>query len=210
MKIYYILLFLTSSNAFSQDIIYGNEGGKINSIIKEANNENIKYVNFNDPDGSVQILERDRIKKIIFQNGAIEVFRNVPAPSKLSKEEVKAIILEKINRYAFDAKSSLRSYRGTFEADYLKLWIMRSRDDAPFTEPILFDFSRAYDFQDISYRNNEAFINVFVGFIDRKGRVDKVKLVIRVIEKEQAEEIVTILKIYNRLLAEENIRVDDK
>ncbi len=86
---------------------------------------------------------------------------------------------------------------------------MRSRGDEPFTNPILY-FSRAYDFQDISYRANEAFINVFVGFLDKKGNVDKVKLVIRVPEKEQAEEIVTLLKIYNRMLAEKNIGIDSE
>jgi len=48
-------------------------------------------------------------------------------------------------------------------------------------------------------------INVFVDFIKNNGKLEKEKLVIRVLEREEASEIVTILKIYNRMLAEKNI-----
>jgi hypothetical protein len=202
MRFCWILLFLTFYNSFSQDIIYKNDGKKIFAIIKETNDNAFKYVLSENPNGPILTTQRSEINKIIFQNGALEDLRNAPAPSQLSKEEIKAIILEKIHTYAFDAESELRAYRGIFEDDYLKLWIMRSRGDEPFTNPVLFDFSRVYDFQDISYRQNEAFINIFVGFIDKKNRPDKIKLVIRILQKEEAEEIVKILKIYNRLLAE--------
>ncbi len=60
-------------------------------------------------------------------------------------------------------------------------------------------------FRDISYRANEAFINVFIGFIDKKGKVAQVKLVIRVKEKERAEVNYDHFKSNNRMLAENNI-----
>jgi hypothetical protein len=208
MKFCCVILFLSFSHTFAQDIIYTNDGRKINAKIIEANDEGFKFKSLHNPYGPTYALERSEIKEIVFKNGEVEVFRNAPLPSTLSTAEVKEIILEKINNYAFDAKSASRVYRASFEGDYLKLWIMRSRGDEPYSNPVLFDFSRAYDFQDISYRANEAYINVFVGFIDKKGKVDKEKLVIRVLEKEKAEEIVTILKIYNRLLAEKNIGLD--
>lgn len=193
------------SNAFAQDIIFLNDGKKVDAKILEANNESIKCKNLQNPDGPTYTIARTLIKEINFENGAVEVFRNAPPPSSLSLEEVKSIILEKINNYAFDAKSSTRRYRGSFEGDYLKLLIMRTRGEEPFTKPVLFDFSRAYDFQDISYRGNESYINVFVDFIKNNGKLEKEKLVIRVLEREEASEIVTILKIYNRMLAEKNI-----
>ena len=211
MKYYLLLLFSSFlSNSFAQDIIFLNDGRKVEAKIIETNSENIKFKSLQNPAGPTHTFERSEIKEINFQSGAVEVFRNAPQPSSLSIEQVKSIILEKINTYAFDAKSDTRRYRASFEGDYLKLWIMRSRGDEAYTNPILFDFSRAYDFQDISYRANEAFINVFVGFLDKKGKVDKVKLVIRVLEKEEAHEIVTILKIYNRILSEKNIGIDTK
>lgn len=208
IKFCYIFLLLSFSSTFGQDIIYLKGKKTINAKIVEANVESIKYKYLQNPGGPTHTVARSEIKEINFENGAVEVFRKVPPPSSLSIEEVKSIILEKINNYAFDAKSSSRPYRASFEGDYLKLWIMRSRGDEPYSNAILFDFSRAYDFQDISYRSNEAFINVFVGFLDRKGKVDKVKLVIRVLKKEQAEEIVNILKLYNRMLAEKDIEAN--
>lgn len=205
MKYCLLILLFTISNSFSQDIIYKKEGGKIQSIIKDANDESIKYALFQNADGPTPTIARSDIEKIIFENGAVEDFRNAPPPSSLTVEEAKKIILDKINNYAFDAKSSLRVYRAVFEGDYLKLWTMRSRGDEPYTDPVLFDFSRAYDFQDISYRGNESYINIFVGFITEKQKLDKVKLVMRVLQPEEAKAIVNILKIYNRLLAEKDI-----
>lgn len=206
MKYFWIFLLFTFSHTFAQDIIYPLEGGKIKAIIKETSDDAIKYSLFENPNGPIQWLPRTAIYSIIFKNGSIEDFRNAPPPSQLSKEEVKAIILEKINKYAFDAKNELRVYRASFEEDYLKLLIMRTRGDEPVANPILFDFSKVYDFQDISYRENEAYINVFIGFIDKKNKPDKVKLVLRIKPKEEADEIVKILKIYNRLLAENSIQ----
>ncbi|SRX52960.1 hypothetical protein [Aequorivita sp. CIP111184] len=206
IKFCFILLILNFSSTFAQDIIYLNGKKTINAKIVETDNESIKYLH--NPNRPTFTVPRSEIKEINFENGAVEVFRNVPPPSSLSIEQLKSKILEKINSYTFDAKSTTRPYRASFEGDYLKLWIMRSRGDEPYSKPILFDFSRAYDFQDISYRSNEAFINIFVGFLDKKGKVDKVKLVIRVLEKEQAEKIVTLLKTYNRLLAEKSIRIE--
>lgn len=208
MKYLVIFLFIGCSNAFAQDIIFSKAEKKIEAKIIEANDEVFKYKSAQNPDGPTYTIARSEIKEIVFENGSVEVFRQAPPPSPLSIEEVKSIILEKINTYAFDLKSASRPYRASFEGDYLKLGIMRSRGDEYYINPVLYDFSRAYDFQDISYRSNGAFINVFVGFLNKKGKVEKVKLVIRVLEQNQAEEIAIFLKIYNRFLAEKNIGID--
>ena len=210
IRVFYILFFFSYSGSFAQDIIYLNSEKKINAKIVAANDESFYYKSLHNPYGPTHTVPRSEIKEINFENGAVEVFRNAPPPSSLSIEQVKAIIIEQINNFAFDGKSALRRYRASFEEDYLKLWIMRSRGDEPYSKPIFFDFSRVYDFQDISYRANEAYINVFVDYLDKKGKLEKEKLVIRVLEKEQAEQIVTILKIYNRMLAEKNIGTNSK
>jgi hypothetical protein len=210
MKYLIVFLILGVSNTFAQDIIYLNDEKKIDAKILEANDESIICKSIHNPEGPTYTIARTLIKEINFENGAVEVFRKAPPPSSLSIEEVKSIILDKINNYAFDLKSADRAYRASFEGDYLKLWIMRSRGDEPYTKPVLFDFSRVYDFQDISYRANEAFINIFVDFLKRNGKLDKEKLVIRVLERKEALEIVTILKIYNRMLAEKNIGIGNK
>lgn len=205
MRFFCLLILFAYSSSFAQDIIYLNSDKKIDANIIAANDENFQYKNRQNPSGPTYTVARSEIQEINFKNGVIEVFRDAPPPSSLSIEQVKTIIIEKINTFAFDGKSETRRYRASFEGDYLKLWIMRSRGDEPYSKPILFDFSRVYDFQDISYRANESYINIFVDFLDKKGNLDKEKLVIRVLEKDQALQIVNILKIYNRMLAEKNI-----
>ncbi len=205
MKCLFIILSCCISNAFAQDVIFIYGEKEIDVMIVEANAENIKYKSLQNPDGPTYTVARTNIYSIIFQDGSVQDLRNAPPSSQLSIEEVKPLILENINNYVFDAKSATRPYKASFEGDYLKLWIMRSRGNEPYNQPVLFDFSRAYDFQDISYRVNEAFINIFVGFVNKRGQVEKEKLVLRVLEKEKADELVTLLKIYNRLLSEKNI-----
>lgn len=140
MKFCCILLFLPFSHSFAQDIIYIKGEKKVEATIIEANDEGFKYKISQNPDGPTYTVSRSEIKEINFENGAVEVFRNAPPPSSLSIEQVKSIIADKINNSAFDGKSASRPYSATFEGDYLKLWIVRSRGDEPYSQPVCLIF----------------------------------------------------------------------
>ena len=64
-----IALALIFSSSYSQDKIYRNNGKIIEAKILEIGSDEIRYKEFNNLDGPVYILETDKIKKIVFENG---------------------------------------------------------------------------------------------------------------------------------------------
>src|SRR5690606_41862150 len=88
MKFCCVILFLSFSHTFAQDIIYTNDGRKINAKIIEANDEGFKFKSLHNPYGPTYALARTEIKEIVFKNGEVEVFRNATLPSTLSTAEI--------------------------------------------------------------------------------------------------------------------------
>ncbi|MGL6267926.1 MAG: hypothetical protein ACRC2O_08365 [Chitinophagaceae bacterium] len=75
---YYFILFI-SLMAFqvkSQDKIYKRGGDIVLAKIQEIGVDEIKYKRFDEPDGPVYGIEKDRIVKIIFQNGRTESYKS--------------------------------------------------------------------------------------------------------------------------------------
>ncbi|MGC4099887.1 hypothetical protein [Ferruginibacter sp.] len=60
----------------AQDKIYRKNGKVIEAKVLEIGPAEIKYREFNDPDGPVYILETDRIKKIVFADGRTQTFQD--------------------------------------------------------------------------------------------------------------------------------------
>ena len=60
--------------AYSQDKIYRNNGKVVEAKIIEIGSDEIKYKEFQNPDGPTYILETDKIKKIVFENGVTQKF----------------------------------------------------------------------------------------------------------------------------------------
>ena len=80
--------------AFSQDKIYRNNGKIVEAKIIEIGSGEIKYREFNNPDGPIYVLEADRIKKIVFQNGKEQKFEdNLKDPERYAGQANKAIKL---------------------------------------------------------------------------------------------------------------------
>lgn len=69
-----ILCCLISLLGKSQDKIYRNNGKVIEAKVIEVGASEIKYREFNNPDGPIYILETDKIKKIVYENGKEEKF----------------------------------------------------------------------------------------------------------------------------------------
>lgn len=66
--VFFILL------SYSQDKIYRNNGKVVEAKIIEIGSDEIKYREFKNPDGPIYILETDKIKKIVFENGVTQKF----------------------------------------------------------------------------------------------------------------------------------------
>ena len=88
------ILFCLLQAGISQDKIYRNNGKVVEAKIIEIGSSEIKYKEFNNPDGPIYVLEADRIKKIVFQNGKEQKFEdNLKDPERYAGQRNKAIKL---------------------------------------------------------------------------------------------------------------------
>lgn len=94
IQLFAIFVFLLAQFANSQDKIYRNNGKVVEAKIIEIGSSEIKYREFNNPDGPVYVLETDRIKKIIFQNGTVQKFEdNLKDPERYTGQRNKVLKL---------------------------------------------------------------------------------------------------------------------
>ena len=75
-----LLLVLVSISicqfSFSQDKIYRKGGHTIKAKVTEIGIDEVKYKLFDEQDGPVYSIEKDRILKIVYQSGRTEVYQN--------------------------------------------------------------------------------------------------------------------------------------
>lgn len=80
--------------AHAQDKIYRNNGKIVEAKIIEISSDEIKYHEYNDPSGVVYVLETDRIKKIVFENGKVRSFESdIKDPERYAGQRNRAIKL---------------------------------------------------------------------------------------------------------------------
>ncbi len=85
-------LFCLSLAAQSQDRIYRQNGKIVEAKVIEIGSSEIKYREFNNPDGPIYVLETDRIKKIVFENGKEQVFSdNLSDPERYASQRSKGL-----------------------------------------------------------------------------------------------------------------------
>ena len=91
-------LFCSVTFLFAQDKIYRQNGKIVEAKIIEISASEIKYKEFNNPDGPIYVLETDRIKKIVYENGKEEKFEdNLKDPERYTGQLKKAL---KINFFS--------------------------------------------------------------------------------------------------------------
>jgi hypothetical protein len=88
------LIFLTlialGSVVNAQDKIYRNNGKVIEAKVVEVGSSEIKYKEFKSPDGPIYVLETDRIKKIVYEDGRTETFQeNFKDPGDMQGKEIR-------------------------------------------------------------------------------------------------------------------------
>lgn len=70
------LLICCSQLLHAQDKIYRKNGKIVLCKVLEVGSSEVKYREANDPNGPIYILETDRIKKIVYENGKVETFKD--------------------------------------------------------------------------------------------------------------------------------------
>ncbi len=96
-KFFLFLLLLTfvSHISFTQDKIFRKNGKIVEAKIVEIGSDEIKYKEFNNPDGPIYVLETDRISKIVYADGRTEKFIiNIKDPEKYEGQLTKAVKLD--------------------------------------------------------------------------------------------------------------------
>ncbi|WP_411274391.1 hypothetical protein [Daejeonella sp.] len=78
MKNTYLLLILLglAAAAQSQDKIYKKGGEIIEARITEVGTDEIKYKIFSDQSGPMYSLDKDRIIKVVYENGRVETYQS--------------------------------------------------------------------------------------------------------------------------------------
>lgn len=85
-------IFAIISFSFSQDKIYRNNGKVVEAKILEISSSEVKYREYDNLEGPIYVLEADRIKKIVFENGKEQKFaEDFRDPEKYSSQLTKAI-----------------------------------------------------------------------------------------------------------------------
>ncbi|HMG67173.1 MAG TPA: hypothetical protein VK588_05780 [Chitinophagaceae bacterium] len=87
-----LICILSRTNA--QDKIYRNNGKIVEAKVLEIASDEIRYKEFRNPDGPIYILETDKIKKIVFENGTSQKFQeNFKDPERYEGQLNKALKL---------------------------------------------------------------------------------------------------------------------
>lgn len=94
MKNLYLLLFVLglAATARSQDKIYKKGGEIIEAKVTEVGTDEIKYRVFSDQSGPMYSLDKDRIIKVVYQNGRVETYQSNLKDPKLYEDQAKSAI----------------------------------------------------------------------------------------------------------------------
>lgn len=72
-----ICLFIASS-VYAQDIVVTLDAKSIKAKVLEINDQEIKYKDFENPDGPIYVIKKSEVNMIVYQNGKVETFNNIP------------------------------------------------------------------------------------------------------------------------------------
>jgi hypothetical protein len=89
--------------AFSQDVITTQSGETIKAKIIEVTEDNVSYKKYHDQQGATFILKREKIKTIAWENGDVDVYKDVVGKPDAAKEsDVLPYINKKMGEFHFN------------------------------------------------------------------------------------------------------------
>ena len=67
--------FITlTCTCFAQDVIVTKDSRRIDAIVMQVNEDNIRYKHFDNPNGTTYMLQKSDVAAILYQNGKVETF----------------------------------------------------------------------------------------------------------------------------------------
>jgi hypothetical protein len=127
------LLAMCWGACFAQDVIVTRDAKKISAKITEVNPDDVKYRNFDNPDGPTYTLPKSQIASILYQNGTVETFEaeaGTPATQPYATPSVAtqpaAVNSNRQQQAGRQPRSSIRDYP-VYYAEYSKGRSMRTR-----------------------------------------------------------------------------------
>ncbi len=87
LVLFYFAFLFQSIRA--QDLIYLNNGSKVEAIVKEISTTEIKYKNFTNPDGPTYVITKGDVLMIEYKNGVVDIINTNP----VSVSPIKTITL---------------------------------------------------------------------------------------------------------------------
>jgi hypothetical protein len=85
-------MFFCASGLNAQDKIYKKGGEVIKAKVIEIGVDEIKYKVFDNPDGPVYVIDKDRILKVEFENGKTETYQNSLNDPEVYSDQKKKLI----------------------------------------------------------------------------------------------------------------------
>jgi hypothetical protein len=206
IKIALLLLFHRGA-AFAQDTIVTFGAKRFAAEIISKSGDSIKFKSA-DKKGKQQLLHKNWIALIKYANGTSESFFT-EAEKAMPIDVLKAKIVETISAHAYEVDSNKQQYHPEFIGDYMvmPLFYKGKQIGRP---GFLYDFSRVYEYQPVSERNDiDAYINIILDFQEKPGKSKwkKQKLVMRIKGHQEAHEIFRLLQNYNRVLLDKKLAV---
>ena len=80
-----ILIILTATNIFAQDVIYKKDNTKIEGKIIKITESEVEYRKISQPNGPIRVISIEKVHQINFEDGTFEVFRSVEKESPIEK-----------------------------------------------------------------------------------------------------------------------------
>ena len=199
-----VILFSFSTLSHSQDLIYMVNGDSIISKVTEISVENIKYKKFNNLEGPQFIISKGEVSKIVLNNVNEEL---ISKTIQTNLEETKAVIIEIIDKYAFDRDGDYK-FLAKFNQNYLDLnYVDRDHPEKSLWHRF-YDFSDECTFRNLSIKKKDiSYINVDVHRITRKNNGDfkkknREKLVLLIEGHDNAKVLRDALIRYNEFFME--------
>lgn len=147
------------------------DGDLIRAKVTKITPDDIEYKLFNNLDGPLYELPTVDIQKIDFENGTVQSFAEVHEESELTREELKNLIIENINKNGY-THSGQNRYRAEFENDLLKLTPQNQRGSDQ-GRPTLYELNGDCDFHKLSVRNSgTTYVNIVTYQVNGTREVD--------------------------------------
>jgi len=199
------ILLLNFCFVKAQDTIVTKDKIQLLCKVVEVGGELIKYKKIENIDGPSYTIDKSEVIEVHYNNGFVEKYSQ-KGYNETSLEKIKQLVVQLINDFGYEEHSERRC-RASFEGDYLRLVVLNKAGTDKVNDGLRYDFSTVYDFQKISFREDDiAYINIFIQTVrvyhHKRDYFEKLKLIMQVKGHENAEAIVTALQDLNKLLKE--------